>query len=180
MFLTLLIVLCFAILLAKLFTSQIPIHNQLEILRENLRLAYANLGVIQNKKNSLTNQLLGITLGYSNHEQMTHLSISENTMSITGTTRSHQNSGQILREVNRMALHFPELKADRIYLQLIKSLSTLEDDLQTQCEEYNQAVYKYNSFLKQFPLRLYANKIGFPIATYMDIESLSSFISLQE
>ena len=69
---------------------------------------------------------------------------------------------------------YPELKADRSFLQLQSDISTVEADIQYARRFYNGAVRNLNTRIESFPDLVIARLFGFESAVYFDFEASST------
>lgn len=161
-------------------------YNALRALSENVREAWANIGVAGKKQASLVNQLIDVVKGYQESEKLVMLKVSDDMTSAAQVAQMHQQAGSVVAAVNGLAQRYPELKANEQYQRLIDSIQRCEVDLEKARGTYNHNVKIYNVKRSSIPNVFYASAIGFKVAPYlefngneqvMDAESIRSFSS---
>ncbi|HUV05624.1 MAG TPA: LemA family protein, partial [Armatimonadota bacterium] len=65
---------------------------------------------------------------------------------------------------------YPELRASQNFLDLQKSLSEIEDQIQYARRYHNGTVRDYNILVESFPGNLIASALGFPRREFFEIE----------
>ena len=76
-----------------------------------------------------------------------------------------------LKALFALAEAYPELKANRNFLDLAERLSDIEDQLQMARRYYNGAVRNYNIRVESFPSNVIAKLFSFVRAEFFQIES---------
>ena len=136
----------------------IQTYNKLQSSKQNIIEQASNMQISLQKRRDLASRILDIAQGFGDHEKVTHLKISSNQ---TASIESLSALGQ----------SFPELKANETYLQLMKQLEELENNISNKRESYNRSVKSYNSYRSNFPTMLVAQKLNFEAAPYYDAGS---------
>ena len=85
--------------------------------------------------------------------------------------RVEQALGSGVRRLLALAEQYPELKADRSFLDLQRQLSAVEDQIQYARRFYNGAVRLFNTRLDTFPDLLVARLRGYRPADYFELET---------
>ncbi len=75
-----------------------------------------------------------------------------------------------LKSLLGVAESYPELKASTNFLELQKSLSEIEDDIQYARRYYNAVVRDYNIRAQSFPGLIIAGLFGFEKKDYFEID----------
>ena len=143
----------------------IKTYNKLQSGKQSIIEQASNMQVSLQKRRDLASRVLDIAQGFGDHEKLTHLKISSN----------HDASTESLAALSQS---FPELKANETYLQLMKQLEELENNISDKRESYNGTVKVYNSYRSSFPTMLVANKLNFEPAPYYDAANEDSLSQL--
>ena len=69
-----------------------------------------------------------------------------------------------------MSEAYPELQADKTFIELQKSLSELENQIQMARRYYNGTVRELNTAVQSFPSNIVANTFGFAEDSYYEVE----------
>ncbi|MGD9391260.1 MAG: LemA family protein, partial [Thioalkalispiraceae bacterium] len=78
--------------------------------------------------------------------------------------------GQGIHQLLALAEAYPDLKANRSFLQLQKDITEVEDHIQYARRYYNGAVKALNVRVESFPDNLVARLFRFRTADYFDME----------
>lgn len=130
-------------------------YNNAQALAQKAKSNYSKIGSGIQKKVQLINQLIDITKGYGDHEKLIYLKVSEDFSSV------YKKAGSALLDIKSFESAFPNIKADKLYADLMSKLEKLEDEILGRRDQYNSAVEAYNTASKQMPLALVANVLGF-------------------
>lgn len=159
---TLIIVLAIAPVLAL---GVIYVYNTLTRARIKVREAYATMDVYLRKRFDLIPSLVEVVRGYASHEAETLQQVTAlrtNSKDLSGNLESETRITQQLAKVMAVVEAYPELKADRNFLDLQQQLVKLEDDIASARRYYNGSVREYNNQRQTFPTLLLANMMNFP------------------
>lgn len=125
----------------------------------------SNIQVAQQKRRDLATRVLEIAKGFGDHEKLTHLKISSNQEASVNSLAALSQS-------------FPQLKANETYVQLMRQLEDLENDIANKREAYNATVKRYNCYRSSFPNMLVANQLNFEAAPYYNADNKDSLDNL--
>ncbi|PSV26913.1 MULTISPECIES: LemA family protein [unclassified Photobacterium] len=153
------------IALAVIIIWSIKTYNKLQSGKQSIIEQASNMQVSLQKRRDLASRVLDIAQGFGDHEKLTHLKISSNQDASTESLAALSQS-------------FPELKANETYIQLMKQLEELENNISDKRESYNGIVKVYNSYRSSFPTMLVANKLSFEPAPYYDAANEDSLSQL--
>ena len=135
---------------------------------------YSKIGSGIQKKVQLINQLIDITKGYGDHEKLIYLKVSEDFSSV------YKKAGSALLDIKSFESAFPNIKADKLYADLMSKLEKLEDEILGRRDQYNSAVEAYNTASKQMPLALVANVLGFKEMPYLDLDDENNAVTIKQ
>jgi LemA protein len=164
-------------LIAALIVYCIGIYNGLVGLRENIKVAWANIDVLLKQRHDELPKLIETCKRYMQFEQETL----EKVMRARATVDQASASGnvaavgaaeqQLRSGVTRLfavAESYPELKSDQTFKQLQGRITSLEESIADRRELYNDQVNLNNIRVKVFPDVLIALKFGFQPAQLLE------------
>lgn len=149
-------------------------YNNAQALAQKAKSNYSKIGSGIQKKVQLINQLIDITKGYGDHENLIYLKVSEDFSSV------YKKAGSALLDIKSFESAFPNIKADKLYADLMSKLEKLEDEILGRRDQYNSAVEAYNTASKQMPLALVANVLGFKEMPYLDLDDENNAVTIKQ
>ena len=151
-------------------------YNALVRGRNLIRESWSGIDVQLKRRHDLIPNLVESVKAYSSHEQKLFAEISQNRAKSIQTEGvaakgEYENiiSGQI-KSLIAIAEAYPDLKAQSGFLELQRSLSEIEDQIQYARRYYNSVVRDNNIRVESFPSMIYARAFGFKRADYFEIE----------
>lgn len=161
------------IIVAILLITILTIYNNLVIARNKVKQAESGIDVYLNQRFDLIPNLVECVKGYSKHEEKIFTEIANLR---TAYMKQHNNlkDAEVLNnKMNQLivvAENYPELKASEQYLNLQRTLTKLESQLQAARRIYNMEVTDYNNTISVVPSNLVASLFGFKEENLFDIE----------
>lgn len=163
------------ILIAALIAAGIWVYNTLIHDRNQVLAAWSDIDVQLKRRHDLVPQLVAAVKAYADYESAT--------LGVTTElrTRSEQAShlplkaaveAEVATAVTRLiavAEAYPQLQADRNFLQLQRDLVAIEDHIQYARRFYNGAVRIFNTAIQSFPQLLLARLLGFRPAEFFEV-----------
>ncbi len=113
------------------------------------------------KRYSLLTRLIDITKGYSKHER-------ETLESVVRERRQFDSSSGLQNIMMMLEERYPELKADKNFLNLQNQVETVEKELLAAREEYGKYVLSYNNTVSVFPSNILSSIFGFKMLEYIE------------
>jgi LemA protein len=155
----------------------VGIYNGLVGLRENVKVAWANIDVLLKQRHDELPKLIETCKRYMQFEQETlekvmraRASVSQ--ASTTGNVAAVGAAEQQLRAgVGRLfavAENYPLLKTDETFKQLQARITALEESIADRRELYNEQVNLNNIRVKVFPDVMIAQRFGFKSAQLLE------------
>ena len=155
----------------------VGIYNGLVNLRENVKVAWANIDVLLKQRHDELPKLVETCKRYMQFEQDTlekvmraRASVSQ--ASTTGNVAAVGAAEQQLRAgVGRLfavAENYPQLKTDETFKQLQGRITALEESIADRRELYNDQVNLNNIRVKVFPDVMIAQRFGFQPAQLLE------------
>jgi LemA protein len=154
-------------------------YNHLQSQAQSVKEAHSNTIVSMKKRLDLANKLIDIASGYSDSEQLTHIAIAQNE-SVQAAIGASAVVDSTVNRIVSMARQYPNLRADRTFKSLMDRLESIENDLQTKRQDYNDRVRGYNTACTSIPIVFFANYLGFKTAEYFDVNDADSLDNIKD
>lgn len=152
------------------------IFNQLIRLRFLMREAWSGIDVQLKRRHDLIPNITDTVKGYAQYERKLLEDIT-NIRSQIITAKDTREKGTLennlssaLKSIFALVEGYPELKANKSFLDLQKNLSEIEDQIQLARRYYNGTVRNYNIAAESFPANIIAGLLGFKSADFFEIE----------
>lgn len=129
-------------------------YNTLSCYREPVRKAWADIDTYREQKQNTLQRLYEVANQFSQQEQNIHMQASLAHMPC--------NSANFQALGNA----YPELKTNQTYLSLMRSIESLEGNIQHSRQNYNDTVSRYQMLRSQIPYCFLAPLFGFKTAQY--------------
>lgn len=164
--------------LGLLLVAIIYCYNRLVFNRARVAEAWSGIDVQLKRRSSLIPSLVSCLKAYMAHERDTL----EALVLQRGAAQAHEGDAAAARGVAESQLstalqrvfalveNYPELKADSGFLELQRSLSELEEQIQMARRYYNGAVRELNVLVESVPSNLVARSCGFTCAAYFTLD----------
>lgn len=138
--------------------------------------AMSQIGVQLASRWDAVTALAQLTKGYNEHEYETFTETTRQRASI-GTKSTAEDAQKqedlisgALSRLLAVAENYPELKANEVYLSTMDKLSQYEENVRTSRMVYNDAVTKYNRYVRQIPANIIASALGFAARDYLEAD----------
>lgn len=149
-------------------------HNHLVHLRNKVKQAKSSIDVYLLQRFDLIPNLVECVKAYAVHEETVFNEITRN-RSRYMETKSIKDGEILNNQCNNLLMmgeSYPGLKSDEHFLNLQKSLSKMESQLQAARRIYNVEVTNYNTRVCTFPSGLIASLFGFTEAEFFEIAEM--------
>jgi len=173
------------ILLPALVLLAVPLlwfignYNGIVRVRNHCREAWSDIDTELKRRHDLIPNLVETVKGYARHEQATLDAVLE---ARARAEAAHATPKAQAADENRLvsslggllalAEAYPDLKADRHFLELQRELVNTEDRIQASRRFYNGNVRELNNRVEMFPSSLVASLMGQRTADYFEIDAL--------
>ncbi len=152
-------------------------YNTLVALRNHIRDAWANIDTELKRRYELIPNLVATVKGYAAHEKEIFERITQlRAQCMAGQgNRSQQvaDENQLVAALQKLMMvveNYPQLKADRNFLELQKELVNTEDRIQAARRFFNGNVRDYRNKCETFPSSLIAGSFGFQPQDYFNVD----------
>ena len=175
----------FAVLSAALCLWAIIAYNLLVRDRARVAAAWSDVEVQLKRRYDLVPQLVEVAKQHANFERSVLERIVQersSALSARGPAAKQDPEaalGRGLQQLVVVAEAYPELKASASFLELQRSLSEVEDQIQFARRYYNGAVNNLNTRVETFPDLLVARLFGFGSAEYFQLASAAEALPAQ-
>jgi len=156
-----------AVLIVLIIVWFVSVYNELTKERILVQEGFSGVGTQLQLRNDLIPNLVETAKGYAGHENKTLTDVIKwRNQSAAANTMEQQNEAseglqQALLNFTALTENYPDLKADRNFLQLQNQLQSTEDSIQHARRYYNGTVREYNQSIAVFPKNLIANSFAF-------------------
>jgi len=150
------------------------IYNRLVSAKNIVHEAFSGIDVQLKKRYELIPNLIEAVKGYNAYEAQVLQDI------VTARSASGGNVGEMsdndasitgaLRQFRLQVEAYPDLKANVQFLDLMKNLSAVENELAMARRYYNGAVRDLNTKIQLFPAVLFAGVLGFKAETFYKVD----------
>ena len=161
------------IIIAILLIIILALYNNLVKARNKVKQAESGIDVYLNQRFDLIPNLVECVKAYSKHEQTIFTEIANlrsSYMKQPKDIKSAENLNNKMNQLIAVAENYPDLKASEQYLNLQRTLTKLESQLQAARRIYNAEVTNYNNKIEVVPSNLIASLFGFKQAQLFEIE----------
>lgn len=158
----------------------VVIYNQLVRRRNMVLEGWSGIEVQLKRRANLIPNLIAAVKGYMGHERTLLNRLADlRARSIAGGDARERGPlesalSEVLGRLFAIAEAYPELKADRSFLDLQESLAEIEDEIQRARRYYNGAVRDLNIAVESFPSNIVARLFRFDAAEYFEIEDVAA------
>jgi LemA protein len=159
----------------------ISVNNNLVSLDEGVKEKWSQVENVYQRRADLVPNLVSTVKGYAKHEadvfeQVTKARAQVGQVQINNAgdlQKFDQAQGQLTGALSRLMVvseRYPELKADKNFLELQSQLEGTENRITVERQRFNEAARDYNTYLRGFPQTLVAGMRGFHERPYFASE----------
>jgi LemA protein len=161
---------------ALVFAWAVSLYNRFIRLRNMMAEAWSGIDVQLKRRVDLIPNLVETVKGYATHEKDLFEKVSAlRAQSVSAGTVKEQAAAETaltasLRTLFAVAEAYPELKANTNFLELQKSLSDIEDQVQMARRYFNGTVRENNVLVDSFPSNIIARLSGFTKGDFFELD----------
>jgi LemA protein len=151
-------------------------YNTLVALRNHIRDAWSNIDTELKRRYDLIPNLVATVKGYAAHEKEIFESVTElRSRCLANQGTPHQQAADenqlvgALKKLLAVVENYPQLKADRNFLELQQELVNTEDRIQASRRFFNGNVRDYRNKCETFPSSIIAGMFGFESQDYFSV-----------
>ena len=140
--------------------SIVGTYNGLQSQDEKINEAYAQVDNQLKRRNDLIPNIVNVTKGYAKHENEVFTKVADARAKLGGAKSVEETakaSGELSSALSRLLMvaeNYPQLKADKQFIQLSDELAGTENRIAVARMDYNTQVKKLNSSLRTFPTNI--------------------------
>ncbi len=169
---------CVLALLVVPLLWAVAMYNSLVRARQHVHEAWSQIDVELKRRYDLIPNLVETVKGYAKHERETlelalrarNQAFANGDGSPNDQARDENKMIQALGRLLAIAEAYPDLKADRHFLELQHELANTENRIQRARRFYNGNVRDLNTKVQVFPTNIFAGMFGFTQAEYFEID----------
>lgn len=142
--------------------------------RNSMRNAFASIDVQLKKRWDLVPNLVEVAKKFAAHEKETLEAVVEARNARGDSNSRFAQEEKISQGIGRMmalAEGYPELKSDKIFLNLQRNLTEIESQISASRRAYNAAVTEWNEGVESFPGNVMAGAFKFERVEWFEVSS---------
>jgi len=166
-------------MVAILLLCAVITYNRLVRLRNHCSEAWSNVDTELRRRYDLIPNLVEVVKGYAAHEKGLFEEVTQRRQACMESAGSPGRRAETENTLVRAVLpllarveDYPELKADKSFLELQHELVNTEDRIQAARRFYNGNVRELNNRIQMFPSSIVARAMGFAQEDFFEIENL--------
>ncbi len=152
-------------------------YNAFVGLRHHIRESWSNIETELKRRYDLVPNLVAVVKGYAEHERAVLERVIElrnraaaNHGAVASQSSDEQQLVGELRHLLAVVENYPDLKADRHFLDLQKELVNTEDRIQAARRFYNGNIREYRTKREAFPTNIIATVFAFGPLDYFEVD----------
>ncbi len=160
-------------------------YNRMVQMEQTVESQWSNVENVYQRRADLIPNLVNTVKGYAEHEQETFQKVIEARSKATSTNINAENlSPEKLKQfqqtqsalssaLSRLMVvveRYPNLKANENFKQLQAQLEGTENRISVERRKFNEAARSYNTYINQFPQKIYAGLFDFDEKAYFEAE----------
>jgi len=155
-------------------------YNTIQTLDEQVNAAEAQIRVQLQRRADLIPNLVETVKGYAKQEQTIFTEVAEARAKLAGAVQSgdvqqmSQANAALTAPLGRLlalAENYPQLKSNENFRALQDQLEGTENRIAVSRQDYNDAVNRYNAYIRRFPQVLTAKVIGKGPRQYFELQT---------
>ena len=168
-----------ALLFIMIAGTFIGTYNKLQLMDENVNAKWAQVENQLKRRNDLIPNLVATVKGYAAHEKEVFTNIADARSKLSGAMNNNdvkaiqKSNNELTGALSRLLLiveRYPELKADKQFINLQDELAGTENRLSVARKDYNESVQTINATTRTFPTSIVAAMSGIKAREYFEID----------
>ena len=176
-------VLAVAVLAAIIWVKNI--NNGIVTAEEDTESAWAQVENVYQRRADLIPNLVATVKGYAEHEsetlekviearsRATQMTVDPSDLTPESIARYNDAQGELSKALGRLLLireSYPDLKANKNFLELQAQLEGTENRISTERMKFNDVIKRYNTLIRRFPNNIIASMFGFEKKGYFEAQ----------
>lgn len=170
-----LIVLIVIVLIFAIFAGRIiSIYNGLVEMEEDVNGKWSQVETNLQRRADLIPNLVATVKGYAQHEEDVFTDIADARSKLAGggsvddLAEANDELSGALSRLLVVVENYPQLKADKNFIQLQDNLENTENRIAISRKDYNDSVQKFNTRIGKFPANMLSGMFGFEKKDYFE------------
>lgn len=158
--------------------SAIGTYNSLQVQDEKVNETFAQVDNQLKRRNDLIPNLVSVTKGYASHEKAVFDDIANARAAMSGAKTIQEKStadSELSSALSRLMVvveNYPNLKADKQFIQLSDELAGTENRIAVARQDYNKEVKDLNKRLRTFPTNIVAGIFNIEKREYFETKEV--------
>ena len=161
------VILVVFIIIAVMFAWFMGVRNHVVNLEEDVNLKKSNVETVLQRRADLIPNLVETAKAYAKHEEEVFTAIANARAELSKDIESgdmekmavsNEKLDVALTNFLAIAESYPELKSDKQYIALMDELAGSENRIAVARQHYNEAVSKYNKYVRKWPQLMFGFK----------------------
>lgn len=160
-------------------------YNRMVQMEQTVEAQWSNVENVYQRRADLIPNLVNTVKGYAEHEQETLQKVIEARSKATSTNinadnlspeklqQFQQSQSALSSALSRLMVvveRYPDLKANENFKQLQAQLEGTENRISVERRKFNESARSYNTYINQFPQKIYAGLFDFEDKAYFEAE----------
>ncbi len=152
-------------------------YNSLIVLRNRMRNAWSQIEVQLKRRYDLIPNLVNTVKGYAQHEKSTLEEVTRarqqaiDASGVADQAKAENFLTRTLRSLFAVVENYPDLKANKNFLELQEELTTTENRIAYARQFYNDSTMRLNNRIEKIPTNLVAGLFNFKKEEFFEIEA---------
>lgn len=158
-------------------------YNAMVDLDEDVKQSWAQVQSAYQRRAELIPNLVSTVQGYADFEQetltrviearqqVTNVNVDPESLTAENFAQFQQAQGQLSSALSRLLVtveRYPELKADQRFADLQNELTSTENQIKYERDNFNEKAATYNKYVRRFPNNLFAGIYNFDVRSLFE------------
>lgn len=164
------------VLVVILVAQVIGVYNGTVELNEDVESKWSQVENNLQRRADLIPNLVATVKGYAKHEETIFTDIADARSKLAGAGNMGEladANDELSGALSRLLVvveNYPQLKADKNFIQLMDNLESTENRIAISRKDYNDTVQTFNTRIKKFPTNVFVNLFGFDEREYFEAD----------
>jgi len=162
-------------------------NNSIVAMNESAKSQWSQVENVYQRRSDLIPNLVNTVKGYAKHEaevleEVTKARASvgqvkvnaSNAQDIVNYEKAQSGLTQALSRLMVVSEQYPDLKADKNFMELQSQLEGTENRIAVERKKFNESARDYNQYIQQFPAQFIASYRGFKPMPYFEAEATAN------
>ncbi|NLY98640.1 MAG: LemA family protein [Clostridiaceae bacterium] len=170
------------VLIVIIVAQVIGAYNTMVELNEDVDNKWSQVENNLQRRADMIPNLVSTVKGYAQHEEKIYTDIAEARSKLVGAGNMNElaeANDELSGAISRLLVvveNYPQLKADKNFIQLMDNLENTENRIAISRKDYNDTVQKYNTHIQKFPMNVFAGLFNFEKRQYFQASENSQTV----